>query len=64
MILNHRRCGGPVFVDRLYPQDKRVELFCLICGTRWFLPRHKGNAFTEWLSTREKLGQGAMASFS
>lgn len=40
---------GRVFVDRLYPQDKRIELACLQCGHRWFIKNNYGNAFSRWL---------------
>lgn len=40
---------GRVMVDRLYPQDKRVELYCLRCGKRWFVKNNEGNSFSVWL---------------
>ncbi len=55
-------CNGRVLVDRLYPLDKRIELYCLMCGTRWFVKRD-GTAFVEWLYARE-LTQNALASIS
>lgn len=55
-------CNGRVFVDRLYPIDKRIELYCLTCGTRWFVKRD-GTAFVTWLYKREHM-QSALASIS
>lgn len=45
-------CGGRVFVDRLYPIDKRVELYCVKCGHRWYVKRD-GSAFVSWVSRLE-----------
>lgn len=45
-------CNGSVFIDRLYPIDKRIELYCLSCGDRWFIKRD-GSAFATWLARQE-----------
>lgn len=60
--MNCRKCGGRVFVDRLYPQDKRIELACLICGKRWFLHKREGKVFTKWLDAKEKQRRRASAT--
>ena len=28
------KCGGRVFVDRVFSQKLHVELFCILCGKR------------------------------
>lgn len=53
----HKKCrGGNVFVDRVFSNELRVELFCLRCGKRWFIQTGKG-AFGPWLNQLEKLNQ-------
>ena len=51
-----RKCGGRVFIDRMFAGSKKkskgdkkstleestnMELFCIMCGKRWFLNREK-----------------------
>ena len=48
-----RNCNGRVFVDRSFSTAVRLELFCLMCGRRWFV-RKDGNAFGEWLAEVER----------
>lgn len=55
-------CNGRVFVDRLYPMDKRIELYCLKCGHRWFIKRD-GRGFSNWLARREAM-QSALVGIS
>jgi hypothetical protein len=53
--MNHKKCGGGrVFIDRVFSNELRLELFCLRCGKRWFIRTAKG-AFGPWLSRLEKL---------
>lgn len=53
--MNHKKCGGGrVFIDRVFSNELRIELFCLRCGRRWFIKTEKG-AFGPWLSRLEKL---------
>ena len=46
-------CGGRAFIDRVFSQKMRVELFCLMCGKRWIIKKD-GNVFAEWLINQEK----------
>ncbi len=46
---------GRVFVDRVYSQNLRVELFCVMCGKRWMIKRD--TRFGAWLAKREHLAQ-------
>lgn len=48
-----KRCRGRVFVDRVYSQQLRVELFCIMCGKRWMIKKD-GNRFGLWLEEAEK----------
>lgn len=49
--MNCKKCGGRVCVDRTFTDGRRVELACLICGKRTFVPRE--NPFGSWLALRE-----------
>ena len=46
-----KKCTGRVFVDRVYAQTLRVELFCVMCGKRWMIKRD--NRFGAWIAKRE-----------
>lgn len=46
--MNCMKCGGRVFVDRVYSEKKHVELFCIICGNRWMLDKTKSKV-AAWL---------------
>jgi hypothetical protein len=46
------RCNGRVFVDRVYSQKLRIELYCVMCGKRWMIRRE--TRFGTWLSKIEE----------
>lgn len=46
--MNCKKCGGRVFVDRIFSERKHVELFCIGCGKRWMLDKEK-SGFAAWL---------------
>lgn len=48
-----KRCGGRIFVDRVFSQKLHIELFCLMCGKRWMLNKDT-NRLGKWLENREK----------
>ena len=48
-----RKCSGRVFVDRVFSSSLRTELFCILCGRRWFI-KNGSNGFSQWLKTREQ----------
>lgn len=52
-MMNCKKCKGRVFVDRVYSQNLRVELFCILCGKRWMVKRD--NRFGAWLAKREEM---------
>jgi len=54
-MLNCKKCKGRVFVDRIYSQNLRIELFCILCGKRWMVKRD--NRFGAWLAKREEMTQ-------
>jgi len=47
------KCKGRVFVDRVFSQNIRVELFCVMCGKRWMV-RKELNRFGAWLAKKEE----------
>jgi len=47
-----KRCSGRVFVDRVYSQKLRIELYCVLCGNRWMIRRE--TRFGTWLSKIEE----------
>ena len=42
------RCGGRVFIDRVFSQKLHTELFCILCGKRWMINKET-NALGKWL---------------
>jgi hypothetical protein len=48
-----KKCKGRVFIDRVFSNDIRSELFCLMCGKRWMIRSDK-NGFARWLYSAEK----------
>lgn len=47
-----KKCGGRVFVDRVFSQKLHIELFCLLCGKRWMLNKDR-NPLGTWLEQKE-----------
>jgi predicted deacetylase len=54
-MINCKKCKGRVFVDRVYSQNLRIELFCILCGKRWMI--RKDTRFGTWLAKREEMTQ-------
>jgi len=52
-MMTCKRCNGRVFIDRVFSQTLRIELFCVCCGKRWFVKKD-GNLFGTWLKKIEK----------
>jgi hypothetical protein len=48
-----RKCGGRVFVDRVFSQMLHMELFCILCGRRWMVNKDT-NAFGRWLEQKDR----------
>jgi len=47
-----RRCGGRVFIDRVFSQKLHIELYCLLCGRRWMINKEM-SIFGRWLDEKE-----------
>ena len=57
-----KKCDGRVFVDRMFSQKLRIELFCFMCGRRWIIKKD-GSAFGIWLENIENnLNKGSYIS--
>ena len=54
-MLSCKKCAGRVFVDRIYSQVLRIELFCSMCGKRWFV--RTDNRFGSWIAKKEAIVQ-------
>lgn len=52
-MITCKKCQGRVFIDRVFSQKMRIELYCLLCGKRWFVKKD-GNAFGQWLNSLER----------
>jgi predicted nucleic-acid-binding Zn-ribbon protein len=52
------KCGGRVFVDRVFSQKLHMELFCIMCGKRWMVNKET-SAFGKWLDIKETENQKA-----
>lgn len=48
------KCGGRVFVDRVFSQKLHMEMFCIMCGKRWMINKET-SAFGKWLERKEQL---------
>ena len=46
------RCGGRVFIDRVFSQKLHMELFCILCGKRWMINKET-NRLAKWLENKE-----------
>lgn len=51
-MMTCKKCGGRVFVDRVFSQKLHVELFCIMCGKRWMINKDT-SALGRWLEKKE-----------
>jgi hypothetical protein len=51
-MIKCQKCGGRVFVDRVFSQKLHVELFCILCGKRWMINKET-SAFGRWLERKD-----------
>ena len=51
-MMNCQRCGGRVFIDRVFSQKLHMELFCILCGRRWMINKDT-NALGRWLEQKD-----------
>jgi DNA-directed RNA polymerase subunit RPC12/RpoP len=47
-MMHCQRCGGRVFIDRVFSQKLHMELFCIMCGRRWMISKYMSK-FGQWL---------------
>lgn len=47
-----KKCGGRVFIDRVFSQKLHIELYCLMCGKRWMINKET-SGFGKWLDKKE-----------
>lgn len=51
------RCGGKVFLDRVFSDNKNFETSCIICGDRKFVS--KESELGTWLAKMEQARMNA-----
>jgi len=51
-MMTCQRCGGRVFIDRVFSQKLHMELFCILCGKRWMINKDT-NALGRWLEQKD-----------
>jgi hypothetical protein len=52
MMMKCVKCGGRVFVDRVFSQLTSVECYCILCGKRWMIDK-ESSRFGRWLEKKE-----------
>ena len=57
-MMHCKRCGGRVFIDRVFSQKLHIETYCLLCGRRWMINKEM-SAFGRWLDQKEIENQKA-----
>lgn len=62
-MMKCQKCGGRVFVDRVFSQKLSVELFCVLCGKRWMIDKDT-NRFGKWLEIKEREHEKNFSIFS
>jgi DNA-directed RNA polymerase subunit RPC12/RpoP len=58
MMMKCQKCGGRVFVDRVFSQMLHMELFCIMCGKRWMINK-ESSRFGKWLEEKENRNKKA-----
>lgn len=51
--MHHIKCGGRIFVDRVYSEKNHLELSCITCGQDWVLNKQT-SALAKILINMEK----------
>ena len=54
------KCGGRVFLDRVFSQKLHMELFCVMCGKRWMINKDTSKR-GKWLEQLEKTKEKSLA---
>ena len=54
-MISCKKCNGRVFIDRQYTEINHLELYCIACGSRFFLHPPSQTAEGRWLLKREQL---------
>ena len=49
------KCGGRMFLDRIFSDNKNHETYCMLCGERKFI--QKSSEFGQWLTNMERQHQ-------
>lgn len=53
-MIKCKRCGGRIFIDRVYSSTNHIEIFCILCGFRKFYHNaFKDDETAKWLLMME-----------
>lgn len=52
-MMTCKKCGGRVFVDRVFSQKLHMELYCIMCGKRSMVNKET-SLFGRWLDKTEE----------
>lgn len=52
-----KRCGGRVFLDRIFTENKNFETSCILCGDRQYIS--KDTELGQWLTKQEAARRAA-----
>lgn len=57
-----KRCGGRVFLDRIFTENKNFETSCILCGDRQYI--NKDTELGQWLTRQEaaRMAAGVLAN--
>ena len=55
-----KKCGGLVFIDRVFSQKLHMEMFCIMCGKRWMINKDT-SPLGKWLEKLEKAKEKSLS---
>lgn len=56
--MNCHKCKGRVFIDNTSSDRMKIELFCILCGKRWFVNLNENRGMRKALGIRERVNKG------
>jgi hypothetical protein len=52
-MINCKKCGGRLFIDRQYSGVQHIETYCIVCGSRNFFHPPTESEEGRWLLAKE-----------
>ncbi len=62
-MINCKKCNGRVFIDRQYTEINHIELYCIVCGSRFFFHPPSQTLEGRWLLKKEQLRAKSTMSY-